>query len=102
MADLSPTMQRAVDYAAKHGGVLARFPGGFWRESTWSQWSTAQAYHHHFGTPTIEALVKRGAAEYTEWQEGRNGRFPVKVALRSSTVPAGAPGAGNRSDGGTR
>jgi hypothetical protein len=72
----SPTMKEAFDYATKHnGGIFYRSPGGYWSIS-----SERQAYPW-WGTPTIEGLVKRGAATYTEWREGRNGKFPVEVRM---------------------
>lgn len=71
---LSETMQRAIGFAAAHGGTLHRQPGGFWSPRA----GTDLGY---YGTSTIEALVKRGLAEYTVWREGRNGRFPVEMRL---------------------
>lgn len=73
---LSPTMRDAMKYANDEcGGKLKRFPGGFWC-------STGEGYHYPWwGTSTIEALVKRGVATYTEWYEGQRARFPIEVTM---------------------
>ena len=81
---LSPTMQSALDYAAAHGGALVRLPGGFWRGQSATQWSQGVPY---FGATTVDALVTRGAMTYTEWRDSRNGRFPVRAAIASTTAP---------------
>lgn len=82
-AELSPTMQQAVDYARKHGGQLARFPGGYWCEPDRTQWDSHRA-PQTFSTSTVQALVARGVAEYVEWKDGRNGTFPIRMALRQA------------------
>lgn len=75
MAELSKTMQGAKDYAKEHG-ALCRYPGGYWQKpGIFDRWAS------HYSTPTVEALVKRGVAEYTEWRDGKNGRFPVRCEL---------------------
>jgi hypothetical protein len=79
---LTATMQEAVDFASAHGGVLIRLPGGFWVRDGHTQWDGWQA-QKTFGTPTVQALVSRGVAEYTQWADGRNGRFPVRMALNA-------------------
>jgi hypothetical protein len=78
MSDLSPTMREALDYASKHGG-LVRFPGGYWCKSDETQWNVGW---RSFSTSTVNALVSRGHAEYTEWKDGRNGSFPVRMAVK--------------------
>jgi hypothetical protein len=72
---LSATMLDAVRYATEHK-ALCRYPGGFWQAP-----GGYQVWAQHFGTATVEALVKRGVAAYTEWRDGRNGRFPVRCEL---------------------
>jgi hypothetical protein len=68
---LSPTMQDAVAYAKKRGGKILRRPGGYWGEHPW------------FGTTTIQALISRGVAEYSQWQERKSGgRFPIEVTIK--------------------
>lgn len=88
MSDLSPTMQQAAAYARQHGGSLERFPGGYWCEPGRSQWD-AYRVTSTFSTKTIEALVARGVAEYTQWKDGRNGRFPIKVTLVATPTGTG-------------
>lgn len=77
MSDLSPTMQRAVEYAKESGGKIVRYPGGFWAKQNWR----GEQYEKWYGTTTIQALVSRGVFEYTQWHEGRS-RFPVEVTLK--------------------
>lgn len=74
--ELSPTMQDAINFANEHGGTLTRYPGGFWCKSGLNGWTRPW-----FGTTTIEALVKRGRMEYTEWFEGSRAKFPVAAKV---------------------
>lgn len=76
MKPLTKTMQSLIEHMRNHGGVLYRHPGGFWTEhSCYNLRATS------FGTGSIEALVSRGIAQYVDWKDGRNGRFPVKAQL---------------------
>lgn len=70
---LSHMMLQLAAEMRKHGFVT-RHPGGFW---CCGSYSIAGSY----GTSTVEALVLRGVAEYSEWQEGRNGLFPIRATL---------------------
>lgn len=83
---LSPTMQDAIKYANEHGGKLVRYPGGYWTVS-----GHEMTRGISFGTSTIEALVKRNVAVYSEWKH-RSGcpanisthccaKFPVEVTI---------------------
>jgi hypothetical protein len=70
-------MARAVAFAIGQGGKIYRHAGGFWgcehfiaMRSTW------------ISTSTIQALVRRGKATYTRWQEGRASRFPIEITLQ--------------------
>ena len=72
---LSKTMKAAVNYAAANGGIIKRFPGGFWGEPNGSgSWDGVR----WFGTTTIQALVSRGVFVYSSWHEGAS-RFPIEV-----------------------
>lgn len=73
---LSPTMRQLVGFALSHGGEIVRFPGGFWIAGP-------PGDGRKWGASTIEALVQRGCVEYSEWREGRGGRFPVKARVIS-------------------
>lgn len=73
---LSVTMLDAVSYAKKFDNKIVRYPGGFWARENWA----GERREHYFGTTTIQALVDRGLAEYTKWQDGRS-RFPVEMTL---------------------
>lgn len=76
--ELSPVMVAAQKRAAAHGGELVRFPGGFWLGA-----GETFARGNHFGTPTVNGLLSRGVATVIEWQEGRGGRFPIRVRVDS-------------------
>ena len=75
--NLSPTMRAAITYAEKFDNKISRYPGGFWAREGWQ----GSRIEHYFGVTTIQALVDRGVAEYTKWEDGRSGRFPVEVTL---------------------
>jgi hypothetical protein len=77
--ELSEKMQEAMLYAMVNGGKLCRYRGGFWAMENWRE-----GQHPWFGTSTVKALVSRGLMSYTEWQEGRNGRFPIAVVVSVS------------------
>ncbi len=81
--ELSKTMCEARDFAAANGGELIRLPGGFWCKPGASQWAPGSVY---FATPTVMALVRRGVAEYTEWQQGRSGKFPIRATLVAAAI----------------
>lgn len=78
--DLSPTMRAAVEYAKKHGNKIVRYPGGFWAREGWA------GNEFSYGTSTIEALVSRGLAEYTRYQERKHGGapFPIEAKLKEA------------------
>lgn len=72
---ISPTMKDCLEYASRHDCILRRYQGGFWAKAGWKGPRLDGVW---FGTTTVEALVDRGLAEYTQWQEGRV-RFPVEA-----------------------
>lgn len=76
--DLSPEMARAVAFASGHGWKIVRHPGGFWGAADFVQHKSPW-----FSTTTIQALVRRGAAEYTQWKTNLNGRFPIEATINS-------------------
>lgn len=69
---LSAPMMTTLEWIRAHGGFIHRFPGGFWGD---------EKYKYH-KTVVVEALVRRGLLEYTEYKDGRNGRFPVEAKLK--------------------
>jgi len=81
---LTPAMTYVLQTAQNHAGVLVRHPGGFW------SWPGCPGRIPHLqwtcGTPTVEALVRRGRMFYTKWQDGRKGPFPVQVEVFSAGV----------------
>lgn len=80
---LSKPMKLLVAFMRDHDGIIARFPGGFWCAP--GEFSRSQS----FGTSSVEALVKRSVALYTNWQEGRGGRFPIEAQLTPEWRKAG-------------
>jgi hypothetical protein len=74
--EISKKMQQAMLYALDNGGKLCRYRGGFWAMENWRKGQIPW-----FGTSTVRALVSRGLMSYTEWQEGRKGRFPIAAAV---------------------
>lgn len=72
--ELSHEMQWCLQNIKLSGGTITRYPGGFWRPDGEGKPS--------FGTTTIEALVKRGRLEYSEWKESHGRKFPIKASLR--------------------
>jgi len=75
--ELSPKMISAIKHMARNENTMVRFPGGYWARRGWSAWNGPC-----FGTSTIEAIVRRGYAEYTVWKDGRgNTRFPIECGL---------------------
>jgi len=74
--ELSKKMISAIYHMARHGNKLVRFPGGYWARDGWHSWNGPC-----WGTPTVEAIVRRGFAEYTVWKDGRSGRFPIECGL---------------------
>jgi hypothetical protein len=74
--DISNKMQQALLYALVNGGKLYRYAGGFWALKNWHYGQPPW-----FGTSTITALVSRDLMSYSEWQEGRKGRFPIAAVV---------------------
>src|SRR3990172_6451312 len=74
--ELSQKMISAIYHMSRHSNKLVRFPGGYWARDGWHSWDGPC-----WGTPTVEAIVRRGFAEYTVWKDGRSGRFPIECGL---------------------
>ena len=70
---LTSVMRQCVAGMRQYNNMIDRYPGGFWRCGSTGGLT--------FGTSTVEALVGRGIAEYTEWRDGRKGRFPIRARL---------------------
>lgn len=67
-------MKRLLAWISERGGIIERFPGGFWSVRPFGQ-------HKTWGTSSVEALVRRGKLSYTEWQTNKTGSFPVAARL---------------------
>ena len=77
---LSPAMTVALDdIRVRCNGTVIRLPGGFWtyQGCPWGH----RAPSFYIGTSTIQALVDRGHLDFSEWKDGRKGRFPVAASL---------------------
>jgi len=72
---LTLEMQRCVAFIQAHGLVIHRYPGGYWAEKDWGHLT------EHFGTSTVQALVNRHVLFYDQWQESRQGKFPIRATL---------------------
>lgn len=79
---LSATMVACLDDATEAGGELVRYQGGFWapRNAPRNGNGIPQPWH---GSTTVQALVTRERADYSEWKDGRGGRFPVAMKVRA-------------------
>ena len=89
--ELSPKMKSIIKHMAHNNNKVVRFPGGYWAREGWHSWNGP-----NWGTPTVEAIVRRGYAEYTVWKDGRGGKFPIECGLTQrvldwlSTLPKSA------------
>lgn len=82
--ELSKKMVEAISHMKRNGNKLVRFPGGYWAREGWHSWNGPC-----FGTPTVEAIVRRGYAEYTVWKDGRSGKFPIECGLTPLALDRG-------------
>lgn len=81
---LSPTMTECLR-KLQQAGELKRLPGGFWVKPETKFDQTGKPNGSWWGTTTIEALVARGVAEYSDWEENRKGgKFPVSVRFSAT------------------
>lgn len=83
---MSATMAIALDFAMESKGELVRYQGGFWAPRGMPM-QPHGAPADYVNTTTIEALVARGKLKYTEFRTGRNGEFPIAVAVADELVP---------------
>lgn len=79
--ELSATMVACIDDAQAAGGELIRFAGGYWAKRGAAIQSHNGAPVGAHGTSTVNAIVTRGYAEYSEHRDGRNGPFPIALKL---------------------
>lgn len=76
---LTATMVACIDDTLEAGGELVRFQGGFWATPGAHPTVDRRIY---YGTPTANAIVARGYAEYTEHRErATGGSFPIRMRL---------------------
>jgi hypothetical protein len=77
---LSATMVACLDIAQEAGGELVRYQGGYWADRGGGHPVGVNRRECH-STPTVQALVRRGFAEYSEYRDGRSGLFPIAMRL---------------------
>lgn len=84
---LTATMVACLDDASE-AGELIRYQGGFWaaRGAPRGFDGIPRPFH---GSSTVQALVSRGCAEYSEWRDGRGGSFPIAMRLKALEPPHG-------------
>ena len=76
---LTPKMIEVIEHMKRHNNKIVRYPGGYWASEDWHMWQGPC-----FGTPTVEAIIRRGYAKYTVWREGKSGnKFPIEAELIS-------------------
>lgn len=82
---LSPEMQRAYDMAKASGDVLLRFPGGFWAQKGWTEPARdAHGVKNYTTAHTVNALIARGAAIYSDHKRDRGGvEFAVAITIKA-------------------
>lgn len=88
---LTFTMLSLLAFMREQHGEIHRHPGGFWTTETWSG-------RPSYGTASIESLVDRGLAEYTQYKAHREiihvdprqapgagrGDFPITARLTAA------------------
>lgn len=79
--EISALMAAALAMASEHNGELVRYVGGYWSFRGCPKNSTGGSPVEYFGTSTIEGLVARKRLEYSEWRDGRAGKFPVAAKI---------------------
>lgn len=84
---LSPTMIDCIGMMEEAGGEIVRFQGGFWAPRNIARHTHSGIPVSYHGASTVQGLVDRGYATYTEHREGRGGRFPIRATLQP---PGGA------------
>ena len=81
MIDRPLTTQQtaALAMAVDHGGKLIKFSGAYWTFPGCPH--SGHPWNEHYRSTTIEALVRRGHLQYTQWVKGPGLRFPVAASL---------------------
>jgi hypothetical protein len=84
---LSATMVACIDMARDAGGELVRYQGGYWapRGVCHPTRSTGTDCGWH-NSSTVQAIVSRGHAKYTEHRRGRSGEFPIAMRLTENAA----------------
>lgn len=87
---MTAIMTMALGDIIEKGGKLVRHAGGYWTVAGAPKSATiGHPFDWWVGTSTIEGLVRRGELEYTDWRDGRNGRFPIEVTRSHTSAERG-------------
>jgi hypothetical protein len=82
---LSATMAAGLADIIERGGKIIRHQGGWWTEPGATPRATiGHPFDWWIGGSTVQALVRRGEIEYTEWKQGRGLNFPIAAAVRKA------------------
>lgn len=77
-------MRECAERIRSHCGMITRYhPGDFWCVEN----AAGETVSPTYGTTTVEALVKRGVLEYSEWKQNSRGRFPIRARMRFALIP---------------
>lgn len=82
---LTATMVACIDDMREAGGEFVRYQGGYWAARNGPR-ACDGIPRPNYGSSTVQAIIDRGEATYTEWRDGRNGRFPIAIKLTSALV----------------
>lgn len=79
---MSATMAASLAEIIDRGGKIIRHQGGWWTEpGATPKGIIGHPFDWWLGGSTVQALVRRGEIEYTEWKEGRGFRFPIAASV---------------------
>lgn len=91
---MTATQAIALAEIIERGGAIVRQAGGFWTMPGAVKTAIIGVpFDWWLGTRTVDGLVRRGALRYTQWKDGRGGRFPIEARVIDSKL-TDAPDAG--------
>lgn len=88
---LTPEMQKAMDIINEHG-KLKRYRGGYWAQEgakmkLLNSLEDTIIPKDSVGTPTVEALARRGLIEPSYWRNLPSGIFIVEYKIANNESP---------------
>lgn len=78
-ADLTGEMRECVEFMMGQGGRIYRSEQGPWSVENFNVSTTP--YNQIFSHATVKALVSRGLARWSTWENARGSRYPVEAEL---------------------